>query len=270
MEKWIASAAPHINLREADFSPAQWCTVTAALLRTPPSAVTSLHLAASSKLTHDHEELETLHQGRSTGWTCQRATCRSPGNVMRHTGKVVHLLKCETCGNDKSLLTEQCSIDLERLRLERSNIVAYDNMQMLGAVQAVVSHTTALRTLGLHDLYLSPHFFNAFEELLGSLPTSLTKLHLTTVEAYGYTFGVREKRRFFRAVAQVRTLKELHMPLWEAFVGRDAQECTDALQCMAGLIIVVPSLPSLFPNSSAYPSSLNFQARYQDLFSETY
>ena len=147
-------------------------------------------------------------------------------------------MKCETCGMDGNTCSEQGSLDVDRLRIERSNIIAYDYMHMLGAAQGVVSHTTSLHTLGLHELHLSPHLLDPFEQLLGSLPASLSQLHLSTKDARGYTFGVREKRRFFRAVAQVRSLKELHMPLWRTFVGHDAQKCTEPLQCMLGLTIV--------------------------------
>ena len=53
LTKWIASNTTSIDLRGAQLSPAQWCTLTAAILHTPTTAVTSVHLAAGSKLKND-------------------------------------------------------------------------------------------------------------------------------------------------------------------------------------------------------------------------
>lgn len=52
--------------------------------------------------------------------------------------------------------------------------------------------------------------------------------------------GSQEKSLFLKAVAQLRALRELHMPQWEAVVGGDVVACVDVaaggcgcLQCEA-------------------------------------
>ena len=137
-------------------------------------------------------------------------------------------------------------------------VVEQDHMQMLGAAQVITPHTSALQLLGLHHLYLTPNLLEPLQRLLGSLPDTVTKLNLTTCAACGdlEVFGVHEKALFFRAVAQVHSLKELHMPQWKAFVGDHAGICCEPLRSIAGLRTVVPTVEQ----SAACPAGLTFQA----------
>ena len=44
-----------------------------------------------------------------------------------------------------------------------------------------------------------------------------------------------EKTLFFQAVAQLKGLKELHMPQWDVFIGRDARACVEPLRRLQDL-----------------------------------
>ena len=70
------------------------------------------------------------------------------------------------------------------------------------------------------------------------------------------TVGVEEKKQFFRAVALVRSLKELHMPQWKAFVGGHAGFCCEPLRSIPWLRMLVPTVQQ----SPAFPPGLIFQA----------
>ena len=120
----------------------------------------------------------------------------------------------------------------------------------------IVSHTSALHTLGLYAVYLAPQLLSVFKNLLASLPASLTQLNLTTHYMYAQIVRLETKTQFFRAVAQVRSLKELHMSQWKAFVGDHAGICCEPLRSIAGLRTVVPTVEQ----SAACPAGLTFQA----------
>ena len=78
---------------------------------------------------------------------------------------------------------------------------------------------------------------------------------MSTSEAPDFVFGVHEKERFFGAVAQVHSLRELHMHQWESFVGQDdTKRCVGPLLLMPKLKIFVPTVK----NNAAFPSSLTF------------
>ena len=65
-----------------------------------------------------------------------------------------------------------------------------------------------------------------------------------------------EKTLFFQAVAQLKGLKELHMPDWEAVVGEDVA-CVEPLYGLPHLEVVhVPDVKQ----SDAFPAELTFKA----------
>ena len=88
LEQWIASTAPNVDLRGVEFSPAQWCTATATLLHTPPSAVTSLYLDANSNV-----RMFQLDQfGRGTFWgdRCAKQSCAAGKSNFAHAREEPH------------------------------------------------------------------------------------------------------------------------------------------------------------------------------------
>ena len=260
--KWVTSAAPAIDLRGAQLSPAQWCTLTAAILKTPTTAVRSLHLEAGSHISLVALQMRRIKHAGLQNFKCPcsaflgakkraRDSCVTPeAKMLRFTGF------CNVCKKLMTHTSDGAQCDVHDMHLQISSIMAQEHMQMLGAAQAVVTHISTLQTLGLHNLLLSPHMLIRFEEVLASLPASLTQLHLTTASAYGCTFGEHEKVQFFRAVAQVCSLRELHMKEWETFVGKDAYICTEPLLSIPKLKICVPAVKE----SAAFPCSLKFQA----------
>lgn len=256
--KWISSIAPAIDLRGVALNPAQWCTLTAAILHTAAGAVTSLHLEATSKLKPVADSFKLMENFGSQTLTCTKSTCRAGENkVIPVTGKLKATSsgECPTC-REVLTSTRRCDYSVQQIRKEMSNLLVFDQMQMLAAAQGVVPHTSCLEVLGFHNLHLTPQLIPAFEQLVDSLPASLTQLHLSTCKASDFKFGVQERTLFFKAVAQVRNLRELHMAQWEAFVGSDASICAEPLQFMPGLRIFVPTLKQ----TAAFPSGLAFQA----------
>lgn len=249
MTSWVIASAPHIDLQMAELSPSQWCIFTAALLHTPPSAVTSLHLSAGSKLKDLATQFSTQTVSRCDG--CALFDCGSPEERIDVVSDCVH---CNSkCTRGVADMTATC----QQLNL----VVEQDHMQVLGAAQVITAHTCTLQLLGLHNLDLTPHLLEPLHRLLGSLPDTVTQLKLTTCKACGDlgVFGVHEKKQFFRAVAQVRSLRELHMPQCAAFVGGDIDKvssCVEPLQSMAKLKIFVPQVGK----TSAFSPNLTFHA----------
>ena len=265
-----ASAAPAIDLRGVQLTPSQWCMLAVAVCRMPEDAVchmpedalTSMHLRGTTLLDGVEEKLEIMRTyPNPSHFYC---SCKTGMDVrvgenlpfMAHCGMLVPVSQCPSC-----LMGPSNGDRLESVLKPPSapirNIIAHDHMQMLGTVQAVVSFTTALHTLGLHDLQLFPQSISALEDLFGSLPESLTHLHLSTRNEFGQgTVGVEEKKQFFRAVALVRSLKELHMPQWKAFVGGHAGFCCEPLRSIPWLRMLVPTVQQ----SPAFPPGLIFQA----------
>ena len=135
------------------------------------------------------------------------------------------------------------------------NSLSQDNALLLISMQAVVAHTTSLKVLGMHNIHLSDEVMPTLDSLLKMLPPTLIQLHITTHSFEPVSVQVKEK--FFRAVAQVHTLQELHMPEWEAFVGTDAAICTEPLLGLPVLRIVVPEVQE----TEAFPAGLSFVAR---------
>ena len=112
----------------------------------------------------------------------------------------------------------------------------------LAAVQSVVAHASHLQCLGLY-MFLTDHDVCNIRQLLTALPAGLIDLHLriSTCGMSLITVGGR-KAALFKAVAQMRSLRKLHMSQWNKLVGDHAEACTQPLRWLPGLKIVAPSL----------------------------
>ena len=149
-----------------------------------------------------------------------------------------------------------------------------DVMVAILALQSIVAHRTHLQCLGLHDLHsITNNDLSALHTLFCECPGSLAKLLLDTE---GTVFKeVRETATFFAAVAEVHSLRELHVPQWSlcmtryqrngrkgvtASGGRQHPEACGPLRSVLGLkIFVSKSDLEDAALQGGFASDLNFQ-----------
>lgn len=128
--------------------------------------------------------------------------------------------------------------------------------QLLCTLGGAVQQLTQLHHLGLYRVPVTVRSIAALGQLVYNLPASVTELTLSTTTVKNSTVGVSEKLQFFRAVAVVVSLKELHMPEWEQFVGEDSVDCVEPWYGVASLETVY--VQEVKENCS-FPPGLSFK-----------
>lgn len=165
------------------------------------------------------------------------------------------------------------SLNALQLRDTATSAVDSDSLQllcMLGGSTALCH----LQHLGLHDLALSlpvarslGHIFQALSHRMtaltmvfvrdsigegvippsslkdsvhpqpqtGYIPTSVAASTKTQAQTNAGRLTPLEKTLFFKAVAQLHSLKELHIPQWDVLVGKDARACIEPLRQLSEL-----------------------------------
>jgi hypothetical protein len=224
---WMASivSTPSIDLRGTVLTPAQWCMLAAAISQTPSNAIKSLHLEAGSNL-----KVVAQVFARNPMGSKYLGYYQNCGSVKYATFAFGNAnCNCSGCNELQIYRPAVMMCSLEGIRVRVINSFAQERMQLFGTVQSIVSHTFFLQTLGLHSVLLTSQSMYELQQLLVVLPATLTELHISTCEVPGFTVAKEDKTLFFKAVAQVSSLRELHMPQWKYFVGEDASVCTEPL-----------------------------------------
>lgn len=216
-------------------------------------ALTSLQLAASRKAQDRANLIHTLQKDNSA----KPYECRVCKNDISSQPCCITVVKyCSTCCFHQNLhdapLIEQGNFDKYACAYESNELA-----RLLRTFGDAVHRLEQLEHLGLHQVPLIPQLMSALAELLSSCPRAVTTLTLTTVRVDGHVCGVVEKLLFFRAVAMVQGLRELHMPDWEAFVGDDATVSTEPLH---SLIHLESIFLTEMKQTAAFPSTLIFQS----------
>lgn len=216
LRKWVASTTPNLDFSGVILTPAQCSRLAVCIAQLPPDAIESLQISARSNI----------------------------DDMSHHVKGALNEVHKRRYHHDPPPYADRFS-----------NSMSFEFMHMLGAVEAAVTNMSNLQHFGLFYISLTPHLIPALEQLLGSLPNSVTKLTLDT-ERYpnSVQFGEVHKRMFFRAVSRVESLQELHMQGWEQFVGSTASVCAEPLQSMPGLRIFVPTVRV----SDTFPPGLVF------------
>ena len=114
--------------------------------------------------------------------------------------------------------------------------VAIESSHNLSVLGGFAARMKFLQHLGLHCFSPSLPVVRNLGQLLSSLPLTVTTLTLA-----GLVLGSlkqSEKRLFLRAVAQMRGLRKLRMPQWEAVVGDDAGVCVQPLRALPHLLTI--------------------------------
>lgn len=118
------------------------------------------------------------------------------------------------------LAAPPCAVKSLHVKLPNS-----DHLHKLefNALQGIVAHTSHLQCLGLYDLNIGAQHLPALHQLFSKCPNSLTNLLL--IHREGAEGGVPETHSLFTAVAQLHSLRELHMPPWASFADDRAGPC---------------------------------------------
>jgi hypothetical protein len=186
---WVASTPAVLDLRAAELPALRRSRLLAALAQ-EDSHLTEIHLPVVSR-------------------GCMSATevCRVPQEVEEET-------KCE-----------------ER---EHLPVGVYDEEecnQYLNTLAGVLPQLPSLRHLGLQYMPLQAPVLPALGQVLLALPPSVTALTLSVARSRSIDeddIGPLQRGMLFSAIAMVRSLRELHMPNWEAAVGYD-EDCIEPL-----------------------------------------
>lgn len=234
LSKWVTAIAPVVHLRKISLTAAQWGILSIALAQTAHEDVTELHLTASSELS----ELATWCQGAlnaprtEISCTCENVDKKQyvSGVILRatgddHPGPFEYHLPRPKCRYAYHINPNVPRLILKYLCTPVTKTFGQDMTVILGSAQAIVSHTSSLWVLGLHNIHLTGEVMSLLEFLLESLPPTLMELHISIHNPAFRQLSVQMKERFFKAVAHVHSLQELHMPGWQHFVGSDARIC---------------------------------------------
>jgi flagellar biosynthesis/type III secretory pathway protein FliH len=127
---------------------------------------------------------------------------------------------------------------------------------VLNTLAGVLPQLPSLRHLGLRNVPLQTQVLPALGQVLLALPPSTTALTLTVARSSKeLEVGPLQRGMLFSGIASVRSLRELHMPNWEAAVGYD-EECMEPL-------FSLPHLKAVFvtrvKKCGAYPDDLRFK-----------
>jgi predicted Zn-ribbon and HTH transcriptional regulator len=126
---------------------------------------------------------------------------------------------------------------------------------MLSILGGVAVHLTKLQHLGLHDIAVTPWLVRSLGQVFIHLPDRVTQLTIAISSSQLIPDGGITQMMFFKAVALLRGLRELHMPDWEEFVG-SAPSCSAPLRALPGLVIHVREVK----HTAAFPRTLKFHA----------
>lgn len=229
LARWISSAAHVIALQTVQASPTEWDRLFNALLHSTV-AITNLSIGAP--------------------WGPDIVPNSTGDVLLQNVKKEIGQLRCSRCNttpystfkfNWKN--TGQCINRDVRARA----------IEVLRALAGVLPQLDSLQHLSLHIFTLTHQLLPVICELLLDLPSSVTALTINATNAQSMT--CLHRSMVFSAIAQVTSLKELHIPDWEASVGRDLA-CVEPLYRLPHLdVVYVRGLKS----SSAFPAGLDFK-----------
>lgn len=147
-------------------------------------------------------------------------------------------------------MSDRCSGDLEG-----------KSQTMLETVQLIVPYTPCMTALSLNNLVINEGTLSILEQIVCMLPPTLETLQLGF---FGRVLRPRvrpcHRQRIFSAIAQIRSLKWLQVPHWDAsLVGsnqKEVGECTAPLLSLPDLTI---QMSSMVEGAPQFPSSLRFE-----------
>jgi hypothetical protein len=156
---------------------------------------------------------------------------------------------------------EQLVEELRSLKSDGLVKCGNDSMAQQGHIVStlaeVLPQLTSLKHVGLLNLPMHRQLMPVLGQVLMSLPPSVTTLTLTiAASAKRDKVGLLQKSMLFNAMAWVKSLRELHMPNWEVFVGDDGA-CVEPLCHLPHLQAVYVTKVE---QSSAYRAKLPFKA----------
>lgn len=128
----------------------------------------------------------------------------------------------------------------------------------IATIGCLATSMESLQHLGLQGVTLSQGAVLNLGQLLGSLPPSVTKL---TLSILCKDASVSTRVLLFKAIARMRSLRELRMPQWEEVVGEDAVECVLPLKSLPHLHVVMVTEVT---NSNDFSPEICFQAISDD------
>lgn len=258
--RWIECNGPVLDLDSLEATELQWNRLLTELPRLS-SVVSELIICPPTEPEVEAPGEELLKQlcsdcgavAISKCATCSRREQKSGKFDTAVPGMIAYCRRCSNASASRRLASRNFVKSLTTVMRKSRGSFALPT-EFVRCLAGVLPQLSSLQHLGLRNLNLQRDVVPALGQILLDLPPSVTKLTLQFSKVGKLEH--QQRNALFSAIAQVASLKELHIPDWEAIVGSDVAYVEPLYRLPHLEVVYVGEVK----DSSTFPATLNFQS----------